>query len=154
VCSHKSWELEKHLSKSEELTIKEKQSSSILFTQLYFKQMLCEAIISSDDDDIKIDFPKWSSKETRKIGSNTVVKEAVDRIRPYIANSLFVGVIPSNKKDISNYFTKIPSNNNALKDHLTELGFLPWKIIENYCDVNQLLKTHYLFKFNKGQIFK
>ncbi|MCX5829663.1 MAG: hypothetical protein NTV58_16965 [Deltaproteobacteria bacterium] len=81
-----------------------KLSSSNLFTQLYHKHRFLNGL--SDIEGLKkgIDFPKCSTKGTRKIGNNPVVLFAVKEIKSYRNNAWYIALVPDTAIAVRDFY--------------------------------------------------
>lgn len=130
---------------------------SNLFTQLYYKVRLVKVLRTNKKqlhDGVK--FPKCSSKYLRKIGTNEVVKRAVDQLEPYCMKAFFISLVPDDSSNLEMFYQ------NELKEYkpkgfqdwdISCWGFLTWADVEEFCYEFKLLKTIENFKFNIGQIY-
>lgn len=153
----KVWEIEEEYSKFLKGT-ETKVSSSNLFTQLYHKVRLVEALQQENAiTTLKkgLPFPKCSSKSTRKIGDNSVVLKSVKRLKKYVDNTYYVAVLPDSPANIEKFF----SGQNFSRDDFNRwqtnnYGYISWADVEKFCRDNKLDNTLNVFKFNEGQIYK
>ncbi|MFX0204324.1 MAG: hypothetical protein ACFFCW_50140 [Candidatus Hodarchaeota archaeon] len=133
-------------------------SSSNLFTQLYYKVRLMNGLREGGLDALKevTNFPRSSSKQVRKIGSNKVVLRAVRRLEAYLNRTYYIAIVPDEPARIEAFF------HNVLKDSapegymewdVTNYGYICWEAIEAFCAKNELKNTLGVFAFNRGGIY-
>ena len=152
------WEISREYNKFQK-GLKTKVSSSNLFTQLYHKSRLIQALKTKTSieslTDKGVNFPNWSTKKTRKIGNNPVVKESIKIIRPYIENVYYLAIVPGAPKDTEESIKNFKDEEQitkADKCETTNYGYLTWEDIKNYCNDKKLEGIIKVFKYNDGQI--
>lgn len=129
-----------------------KVSSSNLFIQIYYKFRLSQTLRCDDGlTQLKcgVEFPKWFSKNCRKIGSNKVVLKAVDLLAPYCEDVLFVALVPDLTEDLKKFNPKELS-----EWKVQNLGYLSWEKVEVFCRDRNFEGTLKIFKWNEGQIYE
>ena len=141
--------------------------SSNLFVQLYFKTRLIKELKSGGVKQLQegVKFPECLLKknrkthersEKRKIGNNKVVLNAVEELKGYSKDALFIALLPDNISHLKDFYQ------NTLRDYYPE-GFLEWDIrnwgyvswaqVEEFCKRNNLKETVRNFEFNEGQVY-
>ena len=134
-----------------------KVSSSNVFAQLYHKVRILEAIRSGGVAKAQkgVDFPQWSSRPKRKLGSNKVVVKAANKLAGYCDDALFIALVPDTTHDLQCFCE------NTLKGYSPDpgdgwdtrnWGFLAWQQVKEFCEAQKLTNTLKVFRFNKGQI--
>ncbi len=131
---------------------------SNLFTQLYYKLRMAEAIERGGLAEIKrgVDFHQCFGKKKKKIGSNKVVLRAVEELLRYFDESFFVMLVPDTEKNLGDFFRDIEFNlgSSELKEWDTgRWGYLTWDAVEKFCERNQMTSTLLNFEHNRGQIY-
>lgn len=137
---------------------KNEVSSSNLFTQLYHKMRLFNTLKRNGIGGLQIgvEFPKCSSKGTRKIGSNEIVLKAVNKIEEFSKDAFYVALIPDSAENAKKFFQKklvlfeLPDFNEW---NVKNWGYITWEEVENFCKKNRLNATLDVFKHNRGQIY-
>ncbi len=148
----KQWSIEDVINKYNNGVEIKKVNSSNLITQLIYKSWLIDALKKDNWEEILqkgIIRNLPTSKKTRKMGNNRVVREMINTIKDYSTLSYYVAIVPG----ISNYhllYEQIDDNLNHIKENL---GVISWENIYNFCDNNKLTNTIENFKFNKKQIY-
>lgn len=138
---------------------KDKVSSSNLFVQLYHKVRLIKALQTGGIKQLQngVQFPRCSSKSHRKIGNNKVVLNAINQLKDYYKESLFIALLPENNSNLRNFYK------NTLKNYcpkgfqewdIRDWGYISWTRVEEFCKRNNLKETLKNFKWNEGQIYK
>jgi len=136
--------------------------SSNLFTQLYHKYRLVEAIKEMGIDRVSnegVVFPNWSSKKKpRKLGNNGVVIETTKKIKNYLNETFYIGIVPDQNNRIESFVTgKLTNfgNKDELDWHWSTKtwGWLSWEKIHKFCEKSNLELTCWNFNHNKGQIY-
>ena len=138
--------------------IKRKLTSN-LFMQLYLKTRMVKTLQKSDVAQLQegIQFPKVSSKEYRKIGNNKVVLKAVNQLKGYCKDALFIALVPDDVSNLRNFYQ------GALKDYSPEgfqewdirnWGYVTWAQVEEFCKRYDLKVASKTFEFNDGQIYE
>jgi len=112
--------------------------TSNLFFQLYLKKLLIDNYVTIKEKGGVIE-PRFGV--LRKIGENPVVLNAFDLIE--CRKAYFIGIIPTKVDDIKNF----------VKSNKTDLHFLSWASIYDFCVQNKLSKVLENFEYNKGQIY-
>ena len=134
-----------------------KLSSSNLFTQLYHKHRFLNGL--SDIEALKkgIDFPKCSTKETRKIGNNPVVLHTVKKIEPYVENAWYIALVPDTSLALRDFYSDFRKNDKEegilSKLDRSRWGGLTWEQVAEFCKKFELKNTKQVLDFNKGQIY-
>jgi hypothetical protein len=137
-----------------------KLSSSNLFTQLYHKSRLIDALrspvigINGLQDGIK--FPECSTKRIRKIGNNRVVLSAINAINPYCENTWYFSLVPDKSESIRGFYDRLssgvwPGNLGDLES--SRWGGIAWEKVDEFCGSFNLKSTSWVLEFNKGQIY-
>lgn len=133
--------------------------SSNLFAQLYHKYRLARVLVhDAGRAALKegIPFPSWSTTRVRKIGSNSVVGEVVDRITPFLNHTFFLAIVPDRKERVGPFFEKTlkPFRWDSLEPwDVTHFGYLTWCDVEQYCRDVGLDRTLKVFELNRRQIY-
>lgn len=137
---------------------KKEVSSSNLFTQLYHKMRLFNTLKRSGIGGLQtgVEFPKCSSKGTRKIGSNEIVIKAVNKIEEFSKDAFYIVLIPDRSENVEKFFQKKlvqfePPD--FIEWDVKNWGYITWEKIENFCSENSLNDTLGVFKHNQGQIY-
>jgi len=137
---------------------KGKVSSSNLFTQLYHKVRLVDALKNGGIERIQtgIPFPSSSSKPVRKIGNNGVVLKAVGMLADYLDETYYLAILPDSPENLDEFF-RIEPVSRAPREydgwHTTRYGYIAWSEIEAFCGENGLGDTLSVFRHNGGQIY-
>ena len=135
-----------------------KLSSSNLFTQLYHKLRMINALSKGGLTSLKngVPFPICSSMALRKIGSNPVVIRAIKKVSHYLEDTYFLAIIPDTPSNLEDFFINDLEQSrvaNLPEWNFNSLGYLAWSDIMNFCIDQKLENTQRVFEFNKGQIF-
>ncbi|MGI9309987.1 MAG: hypothetical protein ACR2P7_00460 [bacterium] len=129
--------------------------SSNLFTQIYHKQKFMKHGL--DEMKAGVEFPSWSTKQTRKIGDNDVVIEAAKEIKRFDdAPPFYLMLIPDSDKDAKKFFDntlRVAAFLDAPGWDSSNYGYLTWETVEAFCRQHELNDTHDVFKHNDGQIY-
>lgn len=131
-----------------------REFSSNLFTQIYHKWMLIETLREKDgivrlEKGIELPLRSTPSKpKISKIGTNNVVRKAIEELEDYNF-SFFVSIIPESLPKIKEFLERTDWNREKIKNW----GFLSWKDIDTFCKKNNLADTLTVFDFNKGLIY-
>ena len=154
----KSWLIEEEFTRLERGIEKNKVSSSNLFTQLYYKYRLFNTLRKDDMQTLEkgIEFPQYSSKRYRSIGSNQVVRRAVDKLRQYNSDAFFIALVPDDSSNIKKFYEKRFLDNIPFGLKQTDIrnwGFITWANVEGFCKEYGLKLTQEVFNFNKRQIY-
>jgi len=151
------WRLSDQLSEFE-AGLNSTANSSNIFTQLYHKQRLTSALKNNGIPVLQqgIEFPSWSTRPKRSIGTNPVVLRAVDRIQQHADNVFYLALVPDNNERVATFFDN--SLRNADFPTVPEwdasfYGYLTWATVKSFCEENQLVATLDVFAYNDGQIF-
>ena len=136
----------------------DKSFSSNIFTQLYHKQRLVSALRSNGIKALQqgVDFPSWSTRQKRKIGTNPVVLRAVNRIQQHADNVFYLALVPDNDQRVATFFdsglrnAQLPT---VPEWDVSHYGYLTWATVKSFCEQNQLTATLDVFTYNHGQIF-
>lgn len=131
-------------------------NSSNLFTQIYFKMRLFQAIKSKNWKKLEkgVRFPKWSSKKFRKIGEHPVVRKAAKKISEYTDRAYYLAIVPETTICLlssSDNLKKIRKKGTS--GDWENVKFLPWAGVHNYCLTQKLSQSCNVFDFNAGQIY-
>ena len=129
-------------------------SSSNLFAQLYHKVRFAHAA-AADALLQGVNFPQCSSKRVRHIGSNPVVRRAVEMMKPYVGNSYYLGIVPDSPQNVHTFVaeTLAPFAHTALEHwDVSRWGFLCWSDVHDFCAAEGLTRTQRVLEFNQGQI--
>jgi hypothetical protein len=154
-----NWSLQKHFDAFTTGWNTEGQlSSSNLFTQLYHKARFVEAVCSGAPNALQegLDFPRCSSKLRRKIGSNPVVRKALDEMTPYCGDVWYLAVVPDASSSVRTFFDGLPGSDWAttnLPNGTDRWGGLAWSDVARFC-APVLRHTLKVLEFNGEQIFK
>lgn len=143
---------------------KEKDSSfsSNLFTQLFHKNLLINAILSECDDneDIRsgITPPESSTRKKRKIGSNTVVHKMLDEIKMVSKHGhvWYLALVPDGTVlSVDEDLHVDYRSNQKYKWDFEHYGYITWKMIELFCRKNEEHFKHTIrvFEHNCPLIF-
>jgi hypothetical protein len=138
-----------------------KLSSSNLFTQLYHKHRLVDGIAEMGVDYVAskgLPFPGCSTKSPRKLGKNKIVLRAAKKIKEYLGDVFFVGIVPDNMENIKVFVDKelrtfVPKRDPNWHWSNKNWGWLTWQTVKDFCEANGLGSTLNNFEHNKGQIF-
>jgi hypothetical protein len=136
-----------------------KKLKSNLFNQIYNKMRMVEAFNSTGLDALKsgVNFPDFSKKRRKVIGRNKVVLKAIEQLKEYCANALYVILVPDTQSNMEMFFkTKLKEfeiDQKRIWD-TDRLGFITWEQVENYCMMMNFRTTIKNFEFNSGQIYK
>lgn len=154
----KSWNLYGEFMRFEARIVKNKVSSSNLFTQIYHKLRLVEGLNKGGKKYLEsgITFPPFSSKTKRKIGCNEVVLRAIEKVEPYTEQTYYVALVPDQKTNVENFFSTYIEKRIPLDlsyDDLKHWGYLTWEEVEGFCRKKDLRETIKVFDFNKGQVY-
>lgn len=138
--------------------IKQEESSSNLFMQLYLKSRLIGELENSGINSLQkgVPFPKCSSKAIRKIGENGVVLRAIEILQQYCGKVFFVSLVPDDISELKNFYHNILKNYYPIgfqEWDVTNWGYISWAKVEDFCIKNDLKETQKVFKFNQGQIY-
>jgi hypothetical protein len=148
--------LRKHFEKLKECKEKYNGISSNIFVQLYYKHLLYCVIRENKEDTsgLKINnLLKKNNDMERKIGSNEIVKKAVDIIKD-ASNAIYIAILPTNNDKC-----------NELKIDFIELNKtffceqnMPTDKIKcvTWEDVEQIFTDNFVsenFEYNRGQIY-
>ena len=137
-----------------------KLSSSNLFTQLYHKSRLIDALrspnIGINGLQDGIEFPACSTKLRRKIGKNGVVLSAVKTIEPYCENAWYFSLVPDKSESIKSFYDRLspdvwPRDFGDLES--SRWGGMAWEKVAEFCNSFDLKSTSWVLEFNKGQIY-
>ncbi len=130
---------------------------SDLFTQLYHKQRFMGHSIEELKQ--RIDFPEWSTKRKRKrkIGDNSVVLCAAEKIKQHDAEVFYLSLVPDVDERVDEFFNQ--TLRNACLPKVPEwdtshYGYLTWARVESFCEQNDLNNTLAVFKYNGAQIYR
>jgi hypothetical protein len=133
-------------------------NSSNLFAQLYSKARFSAAAKLGGIEQLQrgVAFPQCSRKAQRKIGSNPVVRRAVETILPYVNRVSFIGLVPEASTGVAAF----------VRDHLVPAappgfegwdvapwGFLSWHDVRDFCIREGLTNTLQVLEFNRGQVY-
>jgi hypothetical protein len=132
-------------------------SSSNLFTQLYHKVRLVQALQTGGINAVEqgVPFPPWSSMRRRGIGTNGIVLEATRRLQRRAKQAFFVMIVPDTATDVERFFReRLPRNLGAAPGWNVETyGYLTWGQVRSFCDEHGLQHTLDVFAFNDGQLY-
>ncbi|HEX9973129.1 MAG TPA: hypothetical protein VGD14_13745 [bacterium] len=160
-CDQKGdWSIEKEYDKFKSglQNIKVKVNSSNLFAQLYHKLRLVQGLREGGIEKLKsgVEFPKWSTRTNRKIGSNQVVLRATEQLQHNVEKTFFLMLIPDQIDRVEQFFQSTINQTNLKEIPFWDLkmfGYLTWKQVFDFCRDSELIHTIDVFDFNKGQIF-
>jgi len=130
--------------------------SSNLFTQMYHKVRFSQALrVGWTQLEQGVRFPPSSSKATRKIGNNAVVRRAVEKMRPYIGCTYFLALVPDETRRVVAFFERLLAH--VLPEgyegwDTAWYGHLSWHEVEVFCQERKLSHTLDVLEFNRGQI--
>jgi len=133
-------------------------NSSNLFVQLYHKVRFAKALQIGGIRKLQsgVMFPDCSSKIERKIGQNKVVLNAVEQLKGYCKDALFIALVPDDISRLKDFYQ------GTLEEYCPEgfqdwdvmnWGYLSWNQVEEFCKRNNLKETVRNFEFNEGQIY-
>lgn len=153
-----SWSIEEEFRAFKKGIKQNRVSSSNLFVQIYHKVRLIKALQTGGTALLKkgISFPECSSKVIRKIGNNEVVLKAVEMLRQYCNEAIFVALVPDDISKVKNFCQNILKNYDpGFQDwEVTNWGYLSWAEVEDFCRKYGLKETQKVFRFNEGQIYE
>lgn len=136
-----------------------KSWSSNLFTQLYYKERMVNAIrergVKAVKEGIRIS-SKSSKKTTRKIGNNQVVLEAVQRLVHHLDATFYVALIPDPPERAAAFFARGLTNaapRECPDRDVSHYGYICWPQIEAFCSRHGLRGPLDVFGFNGEQIY-
>ena len=152
------WNIFEEFEEFKEGIEKDKVSSSNLFVQLYHKVRLVKTLQTGGIKQLQtgVQFPRCSSKIHRKIGNNQVVLNAINQLKDYYNEALFIALLPENDSNLRNFY------NGTLKDYdpegfqewvIRDWGYISWIRVEEFCKRNSLEGILKNFKWNEGQIY-
>lgn len=153
------WTIKNAFEQLQEGIRQNKVSSSNLFIQIYHKHRLSQTLQCDDGlNQLKngVKFPKCSSKENRRIGSNEVVLKAVNLLAPYCGDVLFVALVPDFTSNLDSFYEKDLKNYSPEEFpewKVQNWGYLSWEKVETFCRDKKLKGTLKIFEWNKGQIY-
>jgi hypothetical protein len=164
------WEISKEFEKFRSGIAKPKPPkgySSNLFVQLYFKTRLIKELKSGGVKQLQegVKFTECLLKmnrtthkriEKRKIGTNKIVLKAVEELKGYCNNALFIALLPddiSNLKDFHQVTLREYRPEGFQEWDVGNWGYLSWNQVEEFCKRNNLKETVRNFEFNEGQIY-
>jgi len=138
--------------------IQNKENSSNLFAQLYYKYRLVRGLREGGKPalDHGVQFPEWSPRKWRKIGSNKVVISAVDLLKDNINQTFFLVMVPDKIDRVDTFFHSTFNRaefEKIISWDLETFGYLTWAQIREFCESNSLTHTIDVFNFNNGQIY-
>lgn len=141
-----------------EAGLNRKVNSSNLFTQLYHKQKLASVLSCCGIQALQqgVDFPSWSTKQSRKAGSNPVVLNALNLIRQNDDSVYYLMLVPDTNQRLESFFDDKLRNLRLQAEpdwDLSHYGYLTWATVKSFCERNQLIATLDVFAYNPGQIF-
>lgn len=158
----KSWSIRDESEDFKKGISEKKASSSNLFSQLYYKFMLIQALRKDNSSLEKgVDFPdcfQTNSKKKRKIGTNPVVLEAIKLLKQYSEDAYFVALVPENTENLETFFqNEFKGFKKSLETSLyawdyNNYGYISWDKIEIFCKKHHLNNTSIVFEYNNGQI--
>lgn len=152
------WSIEDEFNDFKKGTLGEVNSSN-LFMQLYLKQRLINALQKYEFKKIQkegVIFPKWSSKNPRKLGENKVVERAAKHLKKFSQSAYFVALVPEEPERVNDFFykyLKAPVFLGAGCCELKNWGFIFWADIEKFSERYDLKMTKKIFTYNEGQIY-
>jgi len=158
--NNSNWKIQKEFDNFKKWILKEKESSSNLFFQIYEKLRLFRELKKNNFDNLieGVKFPKCSSKEKRKIGKNGVVLKAVEKIKDNKNNAFFVSIVPDRLKNIEYFYKNVFNSYKPPEDFqswdISNYGFLSWHSIHKFCKDNNMFDTLSNFEWNDNQIYK
>lgn len=134
-----------------------KVGSSNLFTQMYHKVRFANALRRGKSElEEGVPFPKSSSKPTRKIGNNPVVRRAAQKTAEYVERAYFLALVPEDPGLVSHFFERVLPNRKP-EDYeewdTSCYGHLSWHEVEAFCTKHGLTRTLGVLEFNHGQIY-
>lgn len=152
-----NFSLEKQFEKIINCTVKFDGISSNIFVQLYYKYLLSSIIsinqISTKSLNINDIFKKNNNQE-RQLGSNKIVKEAVEKISN-VTNVFYVAILPENIPSVD-FQTKFTELNNTIFENepmpmpITNIISVYWRDIKNVF-LNSIVNEN--FDYNNEQIY-
>lgn len=150
----KNWNLNEQLKDLKKRIEKKKYIASNLFSQLYLKQRLFQAIKNNEDLNNRIQLPLEFSTTAGKLGNNVVVNKAFDMLRN-LDDFYLIMLIPQHKKGIKDFFNEL-SNIEYLTDtyegfDVNKIHYLSFEELKDYCKDN-LVNSAKIFDYNGKQI--
>lgn len=132
-------------------------SSSNLFTQLYHKVRLVDALCQRGIAGLQEGtvFPQSSTKRLRKIGTNSVVLRAVEMLAEHRDETYYVALVPDKPDELMRFFENLPERSppaDFVEWDVRNYGYLSWLSARDLCDDNDLTNAQEVFRFNAGQI--
>jgi hypothetical protein len=141
--------------------------SSNLFVQLYFKNRLIETLKSGVITQLQegLQFPVCLLKKDRKthgrsiprkIGNNKVVLNAVEQLKEYCKDALFISLVPEDVSNLRNFYQDTLKNYRPKGFQgwdIRNWGYVSWAQVEEFCKKYSLKGTLRIFEFNEGQIY-
>ncbi len=112
--------------------------SSNLFFQLYLKKLLIENYTEIKENGEVLE-PQFG--DNRKIGNNPIVLNAFDLIK--CNKAYYIGIVPTLNEDLKQF----------TDSSISEIYFLSWETIHEFCKDNNLEKVLEVFDYNKEQIY-
>lgn len=153
-----TWTIEKEFRKFIEGT-KTEVNSSNLFTQLYYKVRMVAGLRQCGIRGLQngLEFPKSSTKQKRKIGNNSVVLKAAEKLKCYLKETYYIAILSEKPDNLKCFFKNKLRNWKPPEDccgwDVHHYGYLSWSDVEVFCIENSLWNTLRVFKFNEGQIY-
>jgi len=146
-----------------ENSIREKLTSN-LFCQLYFKERLVSELAGASSQSLAqgLEFDEPLSiaggRGRRKIGSNKTVLRAVNLIRPYASEPIFLMVTPEkmDRNEVASFVHQANGWQGNVRGWSTRRwGHLNLSALHDYCKNNPMAFSHTLeiFQFNQGQLY-
>jgi len=155
----KDWNLDNQLKqlKKQLKKFREKKSEYItsnLFSQLYLKQRLFQAIKNNEDLNGRIQLPLGFSPKAGKLGDNVVVNKAFNMLGK-LDDFYLVMLIPQHKEGIKDFFNEL-SNIEYLTEtyegfDVNKIHYLSFEELKDYCKDN-LVNSAKIFDYNGEQI--
>ncbi|MEW5937422.1 MAG: hypothetical protein AB1665_06365 [Candidatus Thermoplasmatota archaeon] len=139
---------------------------SNLFVQLYLKLRLIKALQHGDLNQLKegLQFPRCLSKKSRKthkrdmprkIGDNDVVLKAINLLKEYSRDALFIALVPEESSELAIFYRKLREH--KLEEFqewdVTDWGYISWADVEIFCEKHNLVGTLKNFAFNGKRIY-
>lgn len=139
--STKKWTISSEYRKFNDTSYK--YNGSNIFRQLSLKKALVENFDSAKSGITISDSRVCGKKKTKKTGDNSVVQEALNKIRE-ADHFVYIGIVPDS-----------PENINQLKPEDSEscIKFIPWSTIFNFSEHEKLKNALLNFDYNSGQIY-
>lgn len=137
----------------------EKNLTSNVFSQLYFKQRLAAELSLTGDWKTRLQagivFPNClqtnRGDRLRKIGENPVVLDATGRLKEFVSDPYFLAIVPETRDAVQaawRNFTDCPIDGWDMR----RWGFLSLPEIRDFCREHALVDVLELLRFNRNQL--